>query len=98
MSRITDKTINNLQIRLDLEADRVSKDFPLRRGDIEFLMCDVREALKARGLSEEHDGYWEEHPHYPPEDWMTEVDECDCRSSYWQWVLKQLKAEEEERE
>ena len=41
-------------------------------------------------LSEEHGGYWGEHPEYPVEDWIADVANGDTRRGYWEWVEAKL--------
>ncbi len=38
--------------------------------------------------------HWDNHPEYPVEDWMYEVNNEDTRSSYWEWVVSQIENEE----
>lgn len=41
-------------------------------------------------LTEDHGGYWGEHPEYPLNDWKYEVENNDTRSGYWDWVYNKV--------
>ena len=40
----------------------------------------------AEALKEAHGGMWGEHPEFPVDDWLYEVDNGDTRLGYWVWV------------
>lgn len=41
-------------------------------------------------------GYWGEHPIYTVELWRYEVNNEDTRLGYWEWVVNEIRNEENE--
>jgi hypothetical protein len=62
--------------------------------DIDHIMSGVFEKIEAMKLIEEH-GYWAVHPDFPLEDWQESARNDDTRTSYWEWVVKQISVEGE---
>ncbi len=44
---------------------------------------------EARKLADRYGGVWGEHHTYIPATWRVEVENCDTRLGYWDWVLAQ---------
>lgn len=47
-------------------------------------------------LAKRHNGYWGEHPDFPVVDWQYEVANDGTREGYWEWVIEQMGAAEED--
>jgi len=55
-------------------------------------------AQEAEAQREAAGGFWEEHPEHCVEDWQYEVANGDTRLGYWEWVVCQIEAAENEAE
>lgn len=58
---------------------------------------DLVEAMREPHLlAKEHGGTWGEFPMHWVSDWQYQVEECETRLGYWEWVANQLDASAED--